>query len=96
VDLPDSLAVGLGPLVQGLAAVPVLFRFARPVDKDPDRGIPWLDAWIVAVSQDIHPGERALGEERQQALAQRVRYCVVHGSNLTAGPTIRCGQYSPP
>jgi hypothetical protein len=69
VDLADSLAVGLGPFVQGLAAVPVLFRFAGPVDEDPDRGIPWLDARIVAVSQHVHPGERALGEERQQARA---------------------------
>jgi hypothetical protein len=69
VDLADSVAVGLGPFVQGLAAVPVLFRFAGPVDEDPDRGVPWLDARIVAVSQDVHPGERALGEERQQALA---------------------------
>jgi len=69
VDLADSVAVGLGPVVQGLAAVPVLFRFAGPVDKDPDRGVPWLDARIVAVSQHVHPGERALGEERQQALA---------------------------
>jgi hypothetical protein len=69
VDLADSVAVGLGPFVQGLAAVPVLFRFAGPVDEDPDRGVPRLDARVVAVSQHIHPGERALGEERQQALA---------------------------
>jgi hypothetical protein len=69
VDLADSVAVGLGPFVQGLAAVPVLFRFASQVDEDPDRGVPWLDARIVAVSQHVHPGERALGEERQQALA---------------------------
>jgi hypothetical protein len=69
VQLVDSLAVGLGPFVQGVAAVPVLFRFASPVDEDPDRGVPWLDARIVAVSQHVHPGERARGEKRQQALA---------------------------
>jgi len=69
VDLPDSLAVGLRPVVQGVAAVPVLFRRASQADEDPDRGVPWLDARIVAVSQHVHPGERALGEERQQALA---------------------------
>jgi hypothetical protein len=85
VQLADSLAVGLRPVVQGVAAVPVLFQRASQVDEDPDRGVPWLHARIVTVSQHVHPGERALGEERQQALAQRVRYCVVHGSNLTAG-----------
>jgi hypothetical protein len=69
VDLPDSLAVGIGPFVQGLAAVPVRFRFAGQVDEDPDRGVPRLDARVVAVSQDVHPGERARGKERQQALA---------------------------
>jgi hypothetical protein len=69
VDLADSLAVGLGPFVQGLAAVPVRFRFAGPVDEDPDRGVPWLDSRVIAVSQNVYPGERALGEERQQALA---------------------------
>jgi hypothetical protein len=69
VDLPDSLAVGLGPFVQGVAAVPVLFRRASQVDEDPDRGVPRLDARIVTVSQHVHPGERALGEKRQQALA---------------------------
>jgi len=69
VDLPDSLAVGVGPPVQGVAAVPVLFRPARQVDEDPDRGVPRLDTRIVAVSQHVHPGERARGEERQQALA---------------------------
>ena len=63
MDLADSLTVGLGPFVQGLAAVPVLFRFASPVDEDPDRGVPWLDGRVVAVSQDVYPGERALGEE---------------------------------
>jgi hypothetical protein len=78
VDLPDSLAVGLGPFVQGVAAVPVLFRRVGQVDEDPDRGVPWLDARVVAVSQDVHPGERARGESRQQALPQRVRCCLVH------------------
>jgi hypothetical protein len=69
VDLPDSLAVGLGPVVQGVAAVTVIFWRASQVDEDPDRGVPRLDARIVAVSQDVHPGERARREERQQALA---------------------------
>jgi hypothetical protein len=70
VDLVDSLTVGLGPVVQGIAAVPVLFRRARLIDEDPDRGVPWLDTRVVAVSQDVHPGERARGESRQQALPQ--------------------------
>ena len=95
MQLVDSLAVGLRPVVQGVAAVPVLFRRASQVDEDPDRGVPWLDARIVAVSQHIHPGERALGEERQQALAQRVRYRVVHGSNLTAGSDKRASTLRP-
>jgi hypothetical protein len=69
VDLPDSLAVGLRPVVHGVAAVPVLFGRASQVDENPDRGVPWLDARIVAVSQHVHPGERACGEERQQAVA---------------------------
>jgi hypothetical protein len=54
--------------VQGVAAVPVLFRRACLIDEDPDRGVPWLDARVVAVSEDVHPGERARGESRQQAL----------------------------
>jgi hypothetical protein len=69
VQLVDSLAVGLGPFVQGVAAVPALFRPARSVDEDPDRGVPRFDARIVAISEHVHPGERAHGEKRQQALA---------------------------
>jgi hypothetical protein len=44
VQLADSLAVGLRPVVQGVAAVPVLFRRASQVDEDPDRGVNlWID-----------------------------------------------------
>jgi hypothetical protein len=64
----DPLAVGICPVVQGLAAVPVFFRPGRLVDKNPDRGGARLDFRIVAVSQDVHPGERALREGGQQSL----------------------------
>jgi hypothetical protein len=39
----EPFAVGFGKLVQSLAAVPVLFWPACPVDEDPDRGSPGLD-----------------------------------------------------
>ena len=64
-----------GPHPPGSAAT---HRPARLVDEDPDRGVPGLDRRVIAVPQHIHPGERALRENRQHPLPHRLSYSLIH------------------
>ena len=78
MQLLDPFAVGLGPFVQGLPAVPVLLRPARPVDEDPDRGVTGLDSRIVAVSQHVRLDPDRRVAARDGAAAGRAVWLLAH------------------